>query len=286
MTQNNRDASLKQYDTFPKLLLRNAELFAGLPSFREKDLGIWQSWTWAEAAEEVRRFSLGLAALGLKRGDKVAIIGANRPQLYWSFDAIEAIGGIPVPLYADSVAEEMQFVVEHAEVRFAICEDQEQVDKILDMMEKLPSIEVVIYEDPRGMRHYDDEFLHQFTDVQDMGDTFGAENPDFYLNEIARASGKDMAIIAYTSGTTGDPKGVMLSHANLIDSARHLVEMEGMSADEEHLAYLPLAWVGDQIYSMGEGHVAGFTVNCPESPDTVLLDLREIGPTSFFALYI
>ncbi|MEM7252851.1 MAG: AMP-binding protein [Pseudomonadota bacterium] len=282
-TSGERDTSLRAYDTFPKLLLRNAEQFADRPAYRVKDLGIWQSWTWAEAAEEVRNLSLGLAKLGLERGDKVAVIGSNRPQLYWSLNAVEALGAIPVPLYADSVAEEMKYVLDHAEARFAICEDQEQVDKVLSVYDTLPKMETVVFDDPRGMRHYDQSYLHAFGKVQGLGREFHQANPEFFLDEIAKAGADDLATIVYTSGTTGNPKGVMLCHRNLLDAAAHLVKLDNITADDDTLAYLPLAWVGDQIYSMGEAHIAGFTVNCPESSDTVLIDLKDIGPTAFFS---
>jgi len=283
MSETDREQSLAACDTSPKLLLRNAERFANRPAFREKDLGIWQTWSWAETAEETRALALGLHALGLERGDKVTVVGANRPQLYWAFDAIEAMGGIPVPLYADSVADEMKYVLQHAGIRFAICEDQEQIDKLLSLKDEVSNLELLVYEDDRGMRHYDQTFIHAYGDVQARGREVQDQNPELYLDEVAKANGDDLAAIMYTSGTTGNPKGVMLRHRNLIDSARHLVELDHMTEDEEILAYLPLAWVGDQIYSMGEGHVAGFTVNCPESSDTVMIDLRDIGPTAFFS---
>ena len=283
MADGEREAALHAYDTFPKLLLRNAERFADHPAYREKDLGIWQTWSWAEAAEEIRQLALGLHSLGLKRGDKVAIVGANRPQLYWSFNAIESMGGIPVPLYADAVAEEMKFVLQHAQVRLAICEDQEQVDKILSIKDELAEIELLVFEDERGMRHYTQPFLHSFKGVQARGIEHGRHHPELFFEEIAKASGDDLATLVYTSGTTGDPKGVMLRHKNLLDSAKHLAKLDNLTESDETLAYLPMAWVGDQIYSMGEAHVAGFTVNCPESSDTVLIDLRDIGPTLFFS---
>ena len=270
-------------DTSPKLLLRNAAERGGQTAFREKDFGIWQAWTWRQAADEVRAFACGLASLGVSRGQKVAIIGANRPQLYWAFDAIQAIGAVPVPLYADSVADEMQYVLHHAEVSMAICEDQEQVDKVLSIKESLPEIRQIIFEDPRGLRNYDHPFLYGFEQVQEAGRAFDRENPDFFTSEVAKSKGEDIAIVAYTSGTTGNPKGVLLSFDNLIRSAELAVEMESLTDKEEVLAYLPLGWVGDHFFSVAQQHVSGFTVNCPESADTVMLDLRDIGPTSFLA---
>ena len=276
-------AATESYDTFPKIVQRNADTRGGRTAFREKDYGIWQSWTWAAAADEIRAFACGLAKLGLKRGDRVAIIGTNRPQLYWSFDAIQALGAVPVPVYADSVADEMYYVLDHAETRFAICEDQEQVDKVLSVNDKLPATEVLIYEDGRGLRNYREANLYSFEQVQQDGRAFDRENPDFFDGEVAKGKGSDVALIAYTSGTTGKPKGVILSHNNLVNSARLAVEMEGLTEAEEVLAYLPLAWVGDYWYSVAQQHVAGYTVNCPESADTVMLDLRDIGPTSLIA---
>ena len=276
-------ASLKAHDTFPKLLLRNAEMRGGKTAFREKDYGIWQSWTWAETADEIRAFACGLAVLGLRRGDKVALIGRNRPQLYWSFPAIQAAGGLPVPLYADSVANEMQFVLQHAEVRFAICEDQEQVDKLLSIKAALPTLELLIYEDQRGMRSYQQPELWDYRRLLELGRKYDRENPDFFLAEVARSGGGDLAIIAYTSGTTGNPKGVMITFRALIESARLAAEMEGLTDNEEVLAYLPLAWLGDHFFSVAQQYVTGYRVNCPESPDTVMLDLKDIGPTSFIA---
>ena len=193
------------------------------------------------------------------------------------------MGGIPVPLYADAVAEEMKFVLQHAQVRFAICEDQEQIDKILSIKDELAEIEFLVFEDERGMRHYTQPFLYSFKTIQAKGVEHGRRHPELFLEEIAKATGDDLATLVYTSGTTGNPKGVMLRHKNLLDSAMHLAKLDNITERDETLAYLPIAWVGDQIYSMGEAHIAGFTVNCPESSDTVIIDLRDIGPTLFFS---
>ena len=270
-------------DTIPKLLLENVRVRGGRTSVREKDYGIWQAWTWAEAAEEIRALACGLAALGFKKGDKLAIIGDNRPQLYWSMVAAQCAGGVPVPLYQDSVAEEMQYILDHTEAPFVLVEDQEQVDKVLEIMERCPHLRTIIYEDPRGLRHYDQPFLHEYAKVQEMGRAYDADNPRFYDSQVAEGKGTDLAILLYTSGTTGRPKGVMLSFDNLIATARNGVEMEGLTDKEEILAYLPMAWVGDNIFSFAQSYVAGFCVSCPENSETVLTDMREIGPTYFFA---
>ena len=271
------------FDTFPKLLALNARRFAGRHAAREKEYGIWQSWTWRELKAEIEGLACGLAALGFRRGDKLAIIGRNRPRLYGSMCAAQALGGVPVPMYQDSVAKELQFVVDHAEARFAIAEDQEQVDKLLEIKDRCPSLEVIVYDDPRGMRHYDRPFLHSYASVHERGDTFAQANPGYYEDEVSKGTGADIAIILYTSGTTGNPKGVMLTHDNVLVTARNSAEFDKLSADDEVLAYLPMAWVGDNIFSFGQSYVTGFCVNCPESTATVMQDLKEIGPTYYFA---
>ena len=270
-------------DTFPKLLALNARRFADRHAAREKEYGIWQSWTWSELKAEIEGLACGLAALGFERGDRLAIIGRNRPRLYGSMCAAQALGGVPVPMYQDSVAKELQFVVDHAGARFAIAEDQEQVDKLFEIKDQCPSLEVIVYDDPRGMRHYDQPFLHSYASVQERGKAFAAANPAHYDGQVEQGSGSDIAIILYTSGTTGNPKGVMLTHDNVLITARNGSEFEKLRADDEVLAYLPMAWVGDNIFSFGQSYVTGFCVNCPESAATVMQDLKEIGPTYYFA---
>lgn len=276
-------ADLASCDTFPKLLRRNARIRADRPAIREKDLGIWQTWTWAAVDREVTDLAAGFAALGLTRGDRVAIVGDNRPRLYWSFTAAQMLGAVPVPVYQDAVADEMQYVLDHAEVRVAMAEDQEQVDKLLSIRGRIPTLDLVIYDDPRGMRHYSDPALLAFDQVQARGAAFAHQNPDHVEREIAAGAADDLGIMLYTSGTTGTPKGVMLSNRNLIISAFHGCAVDGLTADDETLAYLPMAWVGDNLFSLSQSHVSGFCVACPESGATVMTDLREIGPTYFFA---
>ena len=270
-------------DTFPKLVRRNAERFPRKIAIREKDLGIWQSYTWREYFEQSRRIATGLASLGFERGDKVAIIGDNRPPLYWATMACQALGGIPVPIYQDSIEKEMQYIVDHAEVRFAVVEDQEQVDKLLQVKARGSRLDYLIYHDPRGMRGYTEPFLMSLDEVRARGRTFETDHPAYLDTEIAKGTADDTAIICYTSGTTGMPKGTMLSHRNLIVTAENAGRAEGLRDDEEILSYLPMAWVGDHIFSYAQAIIVGFTANCPESPATVLHDLKEIGPTYFFA---
>ncbi len=270
-------------DTFPKLVRRNAERIPGKVAIREKDYGIWQSYTWRDYYEQARLIALGLASLGFRRGDKLVIVGDNRPQLYWAVMATQALGGVPVPVYQDSVEKEMEFVVDHAEARFAVVEDQEQVDKLLLVMNACPRLERVIYDDARGMRAYAAPSLMGLAELQEAGKKFEVGHPTYLDEEMARGRADDVAIICYTSGTTGMPKGAMLSHRNLLVTARNAAAFDGVGPDEEILSYLPMAWVGDHVFSYAQAIALGFTINCPESAATVLHDLKEIGPTYFFA---
>jgi len=273
-------------DTLPKLLIHNAAAIGARPAMRHKDLGIWQAWTWQQVLAEVRAFSIGLAELGLKRGDKFTIIGSNRPRLYWAICAGQALGAIPVPVYADAVADEMAYVVAHAEVMLAVVEDQEQVDKIIAVSERLPHLGRVIYDEPRGLKDYDHGRLIAFTDVQEIGRKKLADDPECLRRweaGIAEGKGSDLSIILYTSGTTGRSKGVMLTYENTIISARNANTFDRLDCKEEVIAYLPLAWVGDYFFSYVQAYAAGYCVNCPETPDTVVQDRREIGTTYAFA---
>jgi long-chain acyl-CoA synthetase len=270
-------------DTFPKLALRNARRFPEKVAIREKELGIWQAYRWRDYAEQARLIAQGLAALGVRRGDRAAVVGDNRPQLYWAMLATQALGGVPVPLYQDSSEQEMEYVAAHAEIRVAVVEDQEQVDKLLAVRARYPGLQYVVYDDPRGLRHYREPCLLSLEELRERGRKFALEQPDHFDREVAAGTADDLAIILYTSGTTGRPKGAMLSHRNLIVTAQNAVAHEGLTSAEEVLAYLPMAWAGDHMFSYAQSLVTGFTTNCPESAATVLADLREIGPTYFFA---
>jgi long-chain acyl-CoA synthetase len=265
--------------TLPRLLCRNAETMTARPAIREKNHGIWQTFTWAQYWEEVRDFALGLVAHGFRRGDKLAVIGDNRPRLYWAQLAAQSLGGAAVPMYQDSIATELVFVLNHAEVSVVVAEDQEQVDKIISLRAELPHLKLVVYDDPRGMRHYSSADLALFEEMQAAGREFGTSHPRYVEAEIDKGDPDDLALLTYTSGTTGRPKGVMLSHANLLSSAQAFVEAEDIRASDELLCYLPMAWIGDSLFSLVLTLLVGFTCNCPERPQTVQRDLRELGPT-------
>jgi long-chain acyl-CoA synthetase len=270
-------------DTFPKLLLRHARVRGGRTAIREKDLGIWQSWTWAQVRDEVEWLACGLAQAGVARGAHVAVIGANRPRLYWTLTAAQALGAIPVPFYEDAPAQEMVYVFQDAEIAFAVVEDQEQADKLFEILPECPKLKHIWYDQPRGLRHYTQPELASYESLREAGRAWGEAHPDFLPAEIARGKGADTAIMLYTSGTTGHAKGVVLTNDNLISSSRAYAELEGLTDEEEVLAYLPMAWVGQNIFSYAQGMVVGFRINCIESAETVITDMREIGPTYYFA---
>jgi long-chain acyl-CoA synthetase len=273
-------------DTFPKLLMRNARLYGARPSMRHKDLGVWQTWTWSEVLEIVRAYAVGLHRLGVRRGETLAIVGSNRPKLYWSVMAAQTLGAIPVPVYADAVANELSFVLAHADVRFAAVEDQEQIDKIQSVKEKLPKLEWMVYDESRGLRDYDHSHLRSMEDVIADGRKALATDPALAAwldGEIAATKGSDPSIILYTSGTTGTSKGVVLTGERSIRAASDTVAFDKLTEKDVALAYLPLAWVGDHYLNYAQGLVSGFCMACPESADTVMSDLREIGPSFYFA---
>ena len=273
-------------DTFPKYLLLNAKRFAERPAMRHKDLGVWQSWTWSRQLDEVRAFSIGLGTLNVGAGDRVAIIGANRPRLYWTFAAVQSLRAVPVPVYADAVGEELAFVLDNAGVSVAVVQDQEQVDKVLAFREKIPSLRQIVYDEPRGLRDYDHNSLHAFEAVQKLGGSIlsgDARVGKDWERSIRQADGEDVSVMLYTSGTTGQSKGVMIKAAAAVRAALDTVKFDGLSEHDEVLAYLPLAWVGDHYLNYAQGYVAGFCMSCPESAATVPHDLKEIGPSFYFA---
>jgi len=269
-------------DTFPRLLQQHALARPTHPAFREKHLGIWQTTTWVDVENHVRLLACGLAALGFKRGMNLAVVGDNRPRLYWAMAAAQCLGGVAVPLYQDAPAADMAYVLENAEIDFAIVEDQEQVDKLLEIRQTVKGLTHIVYDDGRGLRNYTQSGVHSFDSVQALGKAQDQDHPNFFQQQIDLGQANDIAVILYTSGTTGKPKGVCHSHAAMIATGHTLIEFDKVSAEDEVLCYLPLAWVGDFLYSFAMSHIAGFCLNCPESPATVATDLREIGPTYYF----
>jgi long-chain acyl-CoA synthetase len=270
-------------DTFPKLLMHHAQVRAGRPAIREKDLGIWQTWTWHEFADEVRALACGLAEQGLKRGDHMALVGANRPRLYAGIAAAQCLGAIPVPLYQDAVATEMAFPIRNAEVAHAFAEDQEQVDKLLEILPGCPMLKHIYYDDPRGLRNYAQRELMSYERLREIGREAHRRDPAFLEGEIAKGSSEDTAALFFTSGTTGVPKGVVLTYRNLIERSKVVADWEGITDRDVVLAFMPPAWIGQNIFSYAQPLVVGYCICCPESAETVTTDMREIGPTYYFA---
>ncbi len=270
-------------DTFPKLLVRNARTMPERVALREKEFGIWQSYSWRQYHDHVRDLALGFAALGLRRGDKVAIVGDNRPEWVWSEIAAQALGAASVGIYQDSNLTEVAYVIDHCDASIVVAEDQEQVDKILEMLEKLPKVRHVVYTDPRGLRKYRHPALLSLEAVEERGRALGQAEPRRWEEAVAAGGADDLAIISYTSGTTGFPKGAMLSFRNLLGMAMNLHEVDPKRPTDEFVSFLPLAWIGEQMMSLSTALAVGFTVNFPEEPETVTENIREIGPNVMFA---
>jgi len=266
-------------DTFPKILRDNAAIFKGRPSIREKEYGIWQITTWNNFFDKALLLAEGFYNSGLRRGDKIAIIGDNRPNLYLAIASAQILGAIPVPCYQDSVADEIQYILEHAEAKLAVVENQEQVDKLLEIKEKLPLLKNIFYSDPRGLEKYNEKIVFSLETILKNNKKIDVDLDQ----EINKTSKDDISIMLYTSGTTGRPKGVLLSYNNIISVTSVACEIEKTNPDDEVVAYLPMAWVGDNIFCVAQSYISGFCINCPESRDTLTLDMREIGPTYYFA---
>jgi long-chain acyl-CoA synthetase len=275
---------LKTHDTFPKLLVRNADVFGDRKiAMREKEFGIWQEYSWKDYHDHVKYFSLGMVSLGLQHGDKVAIIGDNRPEWVWGEVAAQAAGAVPLGLYQDSTLKEVSYIIDHSDAAFVLAEDQEQVDKILDMKEQLPKVRYIIFSDPRGMRGYKQPFLLDFKEVENFGRELEQRDPGLFAKNVAATKYKDLAFICYTSGTTGFPKGAMLSFRNFLSMAANLMEVDNKFEKDEFVSFLPLAWIGEQMMCLSSALLTGFTVNFPEKPETVQENIREIGPTIMFS---
>jgi len=282
-TMNPGKTAKADLDTIPKLIAYHVSQIPDQAAYREKEFGIWQSWTWKEAGEAIDALALGLLELGIKEGDHLALIGRNRPYFYWAMIAAQSTGAVPVPIYQDSVATEMAFVLQHCNARYIIAENQEQVDKVLEIQDQLTDLEWIIYIDPRGMRKYDHTRLRKYADLQDLGRASRHTHEAELQRRCDSQHGDSTCAMLYTSGTTGQPKGVVLSQRNVIATSRSSSDFDKLHAADSVLAYLPMAWVGDFIFSIGQASWCGFCVNCPESGDTMQHDLREIGPSYFFA---
>jgi long-chain acyl-CoA synthetase len=269
--------------TFPRLLLKHAAERPAAAAMREKEYGIWQAHSWAAMAQLVERIACGLHEAGLQRGEHMVIIGANRPRLYATMLAAQSLGAVPIPLYQDAVGAECVFPITNADVRFALVEDQEQVDKLLEIRGQCPQMDQIIYDDPRGLRNYAEPGLQSLDALLEKGGAFAAKQPGFFKAEVAKAQPDDVAAMFFTSGTTGNPKGVVHTHNTLLDRAKAGADFDRLTSAEEVLAYLPPAWVGQNIFSYAQWLACGYVVNCPESASTVMIDLKEVGPTYYFA---
>jgi long-chain acyl-CoA synthetase len=270
-------------DTFPKLLLHHARVRGARPAIREKDLGIWQTWTWQEFADEVCLLACALAEEGLARGQHVALVSDNRPRLYAALCAVQCLGGIPVPLYQDAVASEMQFPIQNAEIQLAFAEDQEQVDKLLEILPQCSTLRRIFFDDPRGLRHYSQPQLCSYDKLLAAGRDAHQLDPARFRAQVDQGSGSDVAAMFFTSGTTGTAKGVVHTHASLIGPSRTAAELDQLGEGDVILAYLPPAWIGQNIFSCAQAFVTGYCICCPEAPETVMTDMREVGPTYYFA---
>lgn len=271
-------------DTFPKLLIEKANRYGSKKiALREKDLGIWQSFTWQDYLEKVKYFSLGMISLGFEPGDKISVIGDNKPEWIIAELAAQCAGGLGTGIYQDSILKEVAYIINHSETKFVIAEDQEQVDKILDMQEELPNVKKVIYYDPKGMSKYDSDLLAYFPDVMEMGREYEKSHPRQFEKNVENTKSEDVAWICTTSGTTGFPKLAMLTHKNLISMATNLGKFDPKYDSDEFVSFLPLPWVGEQMMAVASGLLFGLTVNFPESIESAQADLREIGPHIMFS---
>jgi long-chain acyl-CoA synthetase len=269
--------------TFPRLLLQHAAQRPADPAMREKEYGIWQTHTWAAMAQLVEQIACGLHGAGLRRGEHMVVVGANRPRLYATMLAAQALGAIPIPLYQDAVAAECVFPINNADVRFAFAEDQEQVDKLLEIRGECPQLSAIFYDNPRGLRKYGEPGLQSLDALMAAGQAVAKASPSLFKSEAEQAWPDDVAAMFFTSGTTGSAKGVVHTHRTLLDRGQAGARFDQLTRREEVLAYLPPAWIGQNIFSYAQWLACGYVVNCPESSSTVMIDLKEIGPTYYFA---
>ncbi len=270
-------------ETLPQFLFEHAQATPNRIAMRERNYGIWQAVTWRQYAEHVKYFSLGLVSLGLTPDETIAIIGDNRPEWIISELAAQAAGAKSIGIYQDSVVKEMVYIFNHADVSFIVVEDQEQVDKVIEMWDELKNVRKVIYYDPKGLRSYSEDFLLSFTEVEELGSKYDREHPGWFEARLAQGKSSDLAILSTTSGTTGNPKLAMLTHQSMISMGRNLMSIDPMLPEDEFVSFLPLAWIGEQMMCMSCGLQIGYIINFPEEPETVQHDIREIGPQVMFS---
>ena len=269
--------------TFPRLLLKHAAERAAAPAMREKEYGIWQTLPWAQLAVMVEHLACGLHQAGLRRDEHMVVVGTNRPRLYATMLAVQSLGAVPIPLYQDAAAAECVFPINNAEVRFAFAEDQEQVDKLLEIRDRCPQLAQIYFDDPRGLRKYAEPGLASLEQLLADGKAFAGAHPEFFRAQVERAQPDEAAAMFFTSGTTGNPKGVVHTHNSLLNRAKAGADFDHLTHAEEVLAYMPPAWIGQNIFSYAQWLACGYVVNCPESAATVTIDLKEVGPTYYFA---
>ena len=278
-----RHTPFGELDTLPRLLQYQASVRSNKTAIRKKEFGIWHTWSWANVAEEVRAFACGLAARGFSQGDNLGIVGDIRARLYWAIVAAQSLGGIAVPLYSEASADEMARVINELGTRFIVVQDQEQVDKLIKIKAQCPSLEGIIYVDPRGMRHYHELYLIKYDDMRSKGREFHVLQPDYFHQQLSSGSGEDVAFVLQTAGTTGTPKSVLLTHNNVLATASSSISELALTDKEQVLAFLPMAMATSILFYLAQPLIAGFCVSYPESDETVLSDLRDIGPTFLFA---
>ena len=270
--------------TIPKLFYQKAHQYGkNRVAMREKEFGIWRPITWYDYIENVKYLALGLASLGLEEGDKVSMIGDNRPEGLWAEMATLCAGGIGVWLFQDSLIEEVKYIIDHSDTKFLFGEGQEEVDKAISIFNECPKLEKIIWDDPKGMRNYDQDYLISLKHVQQLGQELEQQHPDLFREMIDKGHGEDVALLFYTSGTTALPKGALLSHNNMLTMGKHLMAVDPCLATDDYVSYLPFAWIGEQMMSISCGLQVGYTINFPEEPETAQDNIREIGPHVMFA---
>jgi long-chain acyl-CoA synthetase len=269
--------------TIPKVFVQAVGRYDGKVAMREKEFGIWRPLTWVEYLDRVKAIALGLVDMGLQRGDKVALIGDNRPEGLWAEMATLCAGGVAVWLYQESLIDEVQFIVDHSDAKFIIGEGQEEVDKALAIKDKCPRLQQVIWDDPKGLRRYDDPILNSLEKVMERGRQIDHKEPHRFDEMVKKGNGEDVALLFYTSGTTSAPKGALLTHWNMLKMGQNLLRVDPAFESDNFVSFLPFAWIGEQMMSISCGIQAGFTINFPEEPESSLEDLREIAPHMMFS---